>query len=90
MNDRGLPPEFGPVGDKKLDRGPIIREVMTKVLPTMPRVKALTLGDFLIAEICCQAPRLGEPFPGEIQAWRKGVGENPAYDFRVRTGKPGQ
>jgi len=83
-------PEFAAVGDKKLDRSAILSEVMTQVLPTMPRVKALTLADFLIAEICCQVPRLGEPFPGESAAWRKSVGENPAYQFRVRTGAPGR
>ena len=62
------------------------REVMTRVLPAMPRVKAITLADFLIAEICCQVPRLGEGFPGEIEAWRKSVGDNPAYLFRPLTG----
>lgn len=81
-------PEFGAVGDKALDRSAIYAEVMGKVLPAMPRVKALTLADFLIAEICCQVPRLGEPFAGEISAWRKHVGENAAYEFKVRTGPP--
>jgi|CXWL01.1.fsa_nt_gi hypothetical protein len=81
-------PEFGAVGDKKVDRGPILREVMTQVLPSMPRVRALTLADFMIAEICCQTPRLGEGHPGEIETWRKSVGDNPAYTFRVRTGPP--
>lgn len=82
-------PEFAPVGDKKVDRSAILAEVMAEVLPTMPRVKALTLADFLIAEICCQVPRLGEPFAGEVSAWRKHVGDNPAYAFKVRTGPAG-
>lgn len=82
-------PEFAAVGDEKTDRSEVLSDVMTKVLPTMPRVKALTLGDFQIAEICCQTPRLGQHFKGEINAWRKSVGDNPAYRFRVRTGPPG-
>jgi len=81
-------PEFGPSGDKKVNRAPVLREVMSRVLPGMPRVKALTLGDFLIAEICCQLPRLGEPYAEEITAWRQSVGENPNYLFKVRTGPP--
>ncbi|MDO9316070.1 MAG: hypothetical protein Q7T97_16160 [Burkholderiaceae bacterium] len=81
-------PEFAAVGDKTLDRSAVLTDVMSKVLPGMPRVKALTLGDFLIAEICCQTPRLGEHFKGEITAWRKSVGDNAAYEFRVRTGPP--
>ena len=83
-----LLPEFAAVGDKKVNRAPVLREVMGKVLPGMPRVKAITLADFLIAEICCQVPRLGEPHADEITAWRQSVGENPAYQFKVRTGPP--
>jgi hypothetical protein len=81
-------PEFAAVGDKGLDRSAILGEVMAKVLPAMPRVKALTLADFQIAEICCQVPRLGQHAPAEIAAWRRSVGDNPAYQFRVRTGPP--
>lgn len=81
-------PEFGAVGDKKLDRAPILREVMTEVLPKLPRVRAFTLADFLIAEICCQTPRLGEGHAGEIDAWRNSVGDNPTYVFKVQTGPP--
>lgn len=83
-------PEFAAVGDHKLDRSDILGEVMSKVLPAMPRVKALTLADFQIAEICCQIPRLGQSFPNEIASWRKSVGDNAAYEFRVRTGPPGR
>jgi hypothetical protein len=81
-------PEFAAVGDKSLDRSAILSTVMKKVLPTMPRVRALTLADFLILQICCQVPRLGEHAAGEVGAWRSSVGENPAYSFRVRTGAP--
>lgn len=81
-------PEFAAVGDSTLDRSAILAEVMTTVLPSMPRVRALTLADFEIAEICCQVPRLGQSFPNEIKAWRASVGDNRAYDFQVRTGRP--
>lgn len=81
-------PEFGPVGDMKVNRSAVLDQVMTKALPAMPRVRAVTLADFLIAEICCQMPRLGNPHKDEIDTWRRAVGENPAYAFRLRTGPP--
>ena len=81
-------PEFGAVGDPGLNRASIIREVMTHVLPSLPRVRAVTLADFEIAELCCQTPRLGQDHADEIEAWRTSVGENAGYEFRVRTGPP--
>lgn len=81
-------PEFGPVGDMKVNRSQVLGEAMTRVLPSMPRVRAITLADFLIAEICCQMPRLGNPHKDEIDTWRRSVGANPAYLFKTRTGPP--
>ncbi len=81
-------PEFGPVGDMKVNRSAVLDNVMTHVLPSMPRVRAVTLADFLIAEICCQMPRLGNPHTEEIDTWRRAVGGNPAYVFRPKTGAP--
>lgn len=79
-------PEFGPVGDKQTDRGPVLKQVMTEVLPTLPRVRALTLADALLFEICCQLPRLGQHFAGEKEAWRQSIANSPAYTFKVQFG----
>lgn len=81
-------PEFGASGKPDIDRSAVIRDVMSNYLPTMPRVKAFTLADFRIAEVCCAHPRLGARFAQEIAAWRKGVAQNPYYQKQLRTGAP--
>ncbi len=81
-------PEFGASGTLDSDRSAVLREVMRNYLPTLPRVKAFTLADFLIAEICCLQPRLGVKFPQEVTAWRENVSDNPYYQKRLRFGAP--
>jgi beta-mannanase len=84
-------PEFGALGDASASRAAVIRDVMQNYLPTLPRVKALTLADFWIAEVCCQVPRLGQTFPEEVEAWRESVTRNPLYlESAPRVGSAGQ
>jgi hypothetical protein len=77
-------PEFASLGKVDSDRSTILREVMQTYLPTLPRVKAVTLADFLIGEQCCQVPRLGVTHKKEIEVWREVVGTNPNYVKRLR------
>lgn len=77
-------PEFGASSKPQSDRSAVLRDVMKNYLPTLPRVKAFALADFLIAEICCQLPRMGQYFAQELTAWRESVTQNPYYVKRLR------
>lgn len=68
-------PEFGVLGDGTASRAHIIEEFFDVMLPRLPRVKALTIADFKIAEEYWEVPRLGT-FDDEILAWIRGVREN--------------
>jgi hypothetical protein len=78
-------PEFGPLGDGSVSRARILREVLATYLPSLPRVKALTLGDAEVFEACCQLPRFGR-FADEVQVWKEKVLNNPHYVRSVRVG----
>ncbi|WHZ21333.1 MAG: hypothetical protein OJF47_000445 [Nitrospira sp.] len=71
-------PEFGVLGDKTRSRARVIEEVFRDVLPQFPRVRAITLADFKIAEDYYEVPRFGT-FEDETRAWRRAVRENPRY-----------
>jgi hypothetical protein len=71
-------PEFGPIGDGSSSRAGALEEALSDVLPHLPRVKAVTLADFKIAEEFYEVPRLGT-FEDEVAAWKRVVGENPYY-----------
>ena len=79
-------PEFAALGLPDTDRSDVLRMALRDYLPTLPRVKALTLADFLVGEVCCEVPRLGVKHAKEIQTWRETVSENPLYAKRARTG----
>lgn len=71
-------PEFGVLGDKTSSRARVIEEVFRDVLPQFPRVQAITLADFKIAEDYYEVPRFGT-FEDETGAWKRAVRENPRY-----------
>jgi len=71
-------PEFGVLGDKTHSRARVLEEVFRDVLPQFPRVQAITLADFKIAEDYYEVPRLGT-FEDETGAWKRAVRENPHY-----------
>jgi len=71
-------PEFGVLGDKTRSRARVMEEVFRDVLPRFPRVQAVTLADFSIAEDYYEVPRFGT-FEDETGAWKRAVRENPRY-----------
>jgi hypothetical protein len=71
-------PEFGVLGDGSSSRARMIEEAFDEVLPRLPRIKAVTVADFKIAEDYYEVPRLGT-FEDEIEAWKRAVRENPRY-----------
>lgn len=75
-------PEFGVLGDRSSSRARMIQEAFGEVLPRMPRVKAVTVADFKIAEDFYEVPRLAT-FDDETAAWKGAVRDNPHYITRA-------
>lgn len=71
-------PEFGPLGDGSVSRSRILDEVFTTHLPSMPRIKAVTVADFKIAADYYEVPRLGT-FVDEVHVWKRVVVQDPYY-----------
>jgi len=75
-------PEFGAMSDGNESRAALIRDVFQNILPTYPRIKAITFGDSQLFEAYFSLPRLGN-VGDEITAWQDAVEKNPYYVKKV-------
>ncbi len=71
-------PEFSAPTDGKFSRAKILRKVLKDYLPSLPRVKALTLTNGKLFRDYYEVPLLGK-FPDEITTWKEVVTNNPYY-----------